>query len=71
MNMKVQITRPNTRIIPLVKWNDYHVWPTVASFRRLIRQDPSLKHVVFRVGKRLLINEKSFFEWLESKKEGE
>jgi len=65
--MKVRITQPQTRIIPLSQWNEFHVWPTVPSMRRIIRIYGNLNGAIFRVGKRILVDEKLFFEWAKNK----
>ena len=71
--MKVRITQPQTRIIPVSKWNDFHVWPTLSSLRRLIRKgkENGFEKAVLRIGKRVLIDEKRFFEWVNSQQEKE
>ena len=53
------------RIIPLSKWNDYHAYPTVKSLRMKIFHNANnfANEVIERDGKRILINEKKYFEW--------
>ncbi len=71
--MKVQVTQPYTRIIPLTKWNDYHPWPTTSSLRRMLRnsEKTGFDRVVIHIGKRLLIDERKFFEWVNAQQKGE
>ena len=55
------------RIIPASKWNDFHAWPPQGGLRHLIFHEKSngFHAVVKRVGKRVLIDENAFFEWLD------
>lgn len=57
------------RFIPLTKWNEYHEWPSTSGLRHLVfYEDTNGFHkCVKRVGRRVLIDEKAFFEWLKSK----
>ena len=71
--MKVRITQPSTRLIPVTKWLDFHVWPTTSSLRRMIRKgkETGFERCVIRIGKRLLIDEKKFFEWVHAQQQTE
>ena len=53
------------RLIPLARWNDFHVDPTVSALRNLWnrRDENGFGYVVEPRGKRLLINERKYFEW--------
>lgn len=55
------------RLIPVSKWDKYHAWPTVAGLRYWIFHEKTngFDQVVKRVGKRVLIDEAAFFEWIE------
>lgn len=57
-----------TRLIPVSKWNDYHDWPPPGGLRHLIhfRAANGFDAVLRRVGRRLLIDEKAFFEWVDA-----
>lgn len=57
----------NTRLIPLSKWNDYHDYPTVPALRHLVffEEQNNFSKVLRRLGKRIYIDEKSFFEWVD------
>lgn len=58
------------RMIPLSKWNQYHDWPSIAGLRAyaFMRDANGFNQVIRKVGRRLLICEKSFFEWVELQK---
>lgn len=53
------------RLIPLVKWNDYHPDPSVKALRMLVfrQHENGFDKVVERRKKRILINENAYFEW--------
>ena len=53
------------RLIPLSKWNDFHPYPSVKSLRMKIFHNANnfADEVIERDGKRVLINEKKYFEW--------
>ena len=57
-----------TRLIPLSQWNKFHVWPTTASLRRMLRKgkETGFDKVIIRVGKRIIIDEQQFFIWVKS-----
>lgn len=59
---------PKNRLIPLSSWNNYHDWPTVNGLRSYAfdRHRNGFDKVVSTVGKRLVINEEKFFEWVRS-----
>lgn len=68
MNTGSQLTQQTgnkTRLIPVPKWNDYHVWPPVGGLRHLIFYEKSngFSSCVVRIGRRVLIDEEKFFEW--------
>lgn len=54
------------RIIPLSQWNDYHKWPTVNALRNMYFtcETNGADYFVKKVGRRVLIDEKLFFEWV-------
>ena len=60
-----------TRLIPVNKWNDFHAWPPIGGLRHLIFHAKSndFDQVVRRCGRRVLIDEKAFFEWVERQQE--
>ena len=55
------------RLIPLVDWNKYHPDPSVPALRMLVfrKDENGFDKVVDRRGKRVLINERLYFEWAE------
>ena len=57
-----------TRFIPASDWNKYHPWPPAGGLRHLIffAKEKKFDQVITRVGRRVLINEKKFFEFLEA-----
>jgi len=56
----------SNRLIPLAKWNQYHDWPTLGTFRWMIFSSykTGADYFIRRAGRRLLVCEKSFFEWM-------
>jgi hypothetical protein len=60
----------NPRYIPVPNWNEYHNWPRIGGLRNLIfkRKTNGFDRfgVIKKVGKRVLIDETAFFEWVES-----
>ncbi len=62
-----------TRFIPVPDWNNYHGWPPIGGLRNLIfhRSTNGLDDfkVIKKVGKRVLIDEKAFFSWLDQNPE--
>ncbi len=74
----MQDTAEKNRIIPLTAWPKFHPWPTVSALRHLVFNAASRKNskgetipgngldkALIRRGRRILIREASFFEWLE------
>lgn len=61
-------TSEQTRLIPVSHWNQFHSWPPQGGLRYLIFNAKSngFDKVVRRVGRRVLIDEKSFFAWVNS-----
>jgi hypothetical protein len=59
-------TNPHTRLIPLTRWNDYHPFPTVPALRwmRFNGDKTGFNRCTLKVGKRVLIDEAKFFNWL-------
>jgi len=56
-----------TRLIPVTRWNDYHDFPALGGLPHLIFHEHTngFHKVVRRVGRRVLIDEKAFFEWVD------
>lgn len=59
--------QPKTRLIPVNKWNEYHQWPPVGGLRHLIfyGKTNGFDKVTRRCGRRVLIDEAAFFQWME------
>ena len=62
-----------TKLIPVTKWNNHHEWPTEAGLRYYIfnAEFNGFNKVMKRVGRRILIDETQFFDWVEEKNGGE
>lgn len=56
------------RLIPLTKWNQFHEWPPQGGLRHLVFNSASngFNKVIRRAGKRILIDEAAFFQWVEN-----
>jgi hypothetical protein len=59
-----QHTHP--RLIPLTKWNEYHPWPPPGGLRYLVFHSKTngFDQVIKRCGRRILIDEVAFFDWV-------
>lgn len=59
---------PTKRLIPVPKWNQHHEWPPQGGLRHLIfyANTNGFDRVIRRVGRRVLIDETAFFQWVES-----
>lgn len=57
-----------TRLIPVPKWKEDHAWPPDGGLRHLIFNSSSngFDKVIRRVGRRVLIDEAAFFEWVKA-----
>lgn len=58
-------TKSESRLIPLVKWNEFHPDPSPKALRMLVfrKDENGFDEVIERRGKRVLINEDKYFEW--------
>lgn len=58
-----------TRLIPCADWPKYHPWPSVAGLRWMIfnAKVSGFEKVIKRVGRRVLIDEQKFFEFVDDK----
>jgi hypothetical protein len=56
------------KIIPLVAWESIHGYPSTAQLRWLVfhREKNGFDRVIRRCGRRVLIDEAAFFEWLDA-----
>lgn len=68
MNSNNQIDPQRTRYIPVPNWEKLHEWPRLGGLRNLIfnRHKNGFDQfgVVKKIGKRVLIDETAFFEWV-------
>ncbi len=60
------------RIIPLTEWPKYHPWPPIGGLRHLVffAESNGFNAVVRRIGRRVLLDEAAFFEWVEEQNQG-
>jgi len=60
------------RLIPVTVWHNHHPWPTQAGLRYLIFNEKKngFNKVIRRAGRRVLIDEQSFFQWMDEQNEG-
>ncbi len=65
MKEKAEV-KPSNRLIPVTNWSNYHSWPPVGGLRHLIFHEHTngFHKCVRRVGRRVLIDEEAFFEWV-------
>lgn len=61
--------KPQNRLIPVAQWNKHHDWPTVPGLRHPIfyEHQNGFHQCIRRAGRRILIDEKAFFDWLNGK----
>ena len=57
------------RLIACADWNKHHAWPPPGGMRHLIFHEHTngFSKVIKRVGRRVLIDEKKFFEYVEER----
>ena len=57
-----------TRLIPLTEWPKYHEWPPIGGLRHLVFYGKltGFNQVIKRVGRRVLIDENAFFDWVNA-----
>ena len=62
----METQKPN--LIPVPKWPEHHNYPSVSGMRWLIFHEKTngFHKVVKRVGRRVLIDEAAYFEWVEA-----
>jgi hypothetical protein len=61
------------RLIPVTKWDEYHSWPPIGGLRYLIFNGElnGFSYCVRRVGRKVLIDESRFFEWIDKQNDSE
>ena len=57
-----------TSLIPVSDWGKYHPWPPIGGLRHLIfnAEKNGFKQVIRRIGRRVLIDEAEFFNWVNT-----
>ena len=60
--------REATRLIPVTQWNEHHPWPPVGGLRHLIfnAEKNGFAAVIRRCGRRVLVDEAAFFDWIKA-----
>lgn len=60
------------KLIPVTHWNDHHAWPPQGGLRHLIfnAENNGFDKVIKRAGRRVLIDEQAFFQWMDEQNEG-
>lgn len=68
MNLTEKHSHPQKRVIPLTDWSKYHPWPPLGGLRHLAfhAKQNGFDRVIRRVGRRILIDEDAFFDWVQS-----
>lgn len=58
-------------LIPVPDWENHHPWPPIGGLRHLIfnARTNGFDKVIRRVGRRVLIDEAAFFEWVSEQGE--
>ena len=61
------------RLIPLADWPQYHAWPPLGGLRHLVflANENGFNKVIRRAGRRILIDEQAFFDWIETESEAQ
>lgn len=61
--------RLTPRLVPVSKWATIHGWPSEAALRYYIfhAETNGFDRVIKRVGRRVLIDEANFFEWVDER----
>lgn len=56
-----------TRFIPITEWSKHHPWPTTSGLRliRARQEENGFKKAFVKIGGKVLVDEKAFFECLE------
>lgn len=65
--LSASTSSPGTRLLTVQQWTEQHPWPPLGGLRSLIfhAQFNGFDAVVRRVGRRVLIDERAFFEWVD------
>ena len=59
--------KSRSKLIPVTDWNEHHPWPPIGGLRHLIfnADKNGFDAVIKRCGRRVLIDEEAFFEWVD------
>lgn len=59
------------RLIPVTDWSKFHPWPPIGGLRHLVffAKDNGFDQVIRRIGRRVLIDEAAFFQWVDEQGE--
>src|SRR6187200_1139951 len=62
-----------TRLLTVKQWTETHAWPPPGGMRHLIffAKANGFDAVIRRVGRRVLIDERAFFDWVARQSPGE
>lgn len=62
------MTENNRKLIPLTNWSAHHNYPPLGQLRALVfnAKTNGFEKVIRRVGKRILLDEQSYFEWVDA-----
>lgn len=65
--MKKSENVTNPKLIPLLDWPQFHTYPGISTLRWLVfhAESNGFNKVIRRIGRRILIDEAAFFEWVE------
>lgn len=57
-----------TSLVPVTDWPQRHPWPPIGGLRHLIfhAKTNGFERVIRRIGRRVLIDETAFFEWVDA-----
>ncbi len=64
--------RKAPRLIPLTEWPNHHAWPPLGGLRHLAfnAKQNGFERCIRRAGRRVLIDEDQFFQWIEEQNSG-
>lgn len=68
MPAKTETPTAARKLIPLSKWNETHSYPPTGTLRHLVFncETNGFDRCVRRLGRRILIDEAAFFEWIDT-----
>lgn len=63
--------KQQTRLIPVTRWNEFHPWPAIGALRNIRQHCRSngFAGAFVKIGARVLVNEKAFFECVNRQNE--